>query len=393
MEIFYLYALLTSHGAPLVNAMHAKEDEVATTNPALSWVSQVLPDEVALVCGPRPVCNHFLKGILSGDAQTAFQVNVTPDYRSLSPAEICIKYTLPNFDHALTDFIAQSSPSSGEHTCWDPKYGRYQVWNKFWLQLHSAFQQRVIMPSRVVQAYPPSNNFPLGDCDTVLIDAMGINGKMIVRQGSNLELPSYLSGPLLYIELFCFISSPDDCPELTMWTIERTYMQDQNDIPSDGFPSADIACRYYASGDTITTSQHLHKSRAAQLIAIVLVDVYNNSILVEDYIPIGYSMDGNYYALLRSIAMGIDRGSFDLEPLKWPSKPVGAFTDRMNTKQHQVLLPLAAYMKLMKDMALLALKDGENANDLLAQLDNDHAYLISFLGADNEAHPMFAYFN
>ncbi|KAG1882719.1 hypothetical protein F4604DRAFT_1879390 [Suillus subluteus] len=217
MEIFDLYALLTSRGAPLVNAMHAEEDEVVTINPALSWVSWVLPDEVTSVRGPRPVRNHFLKGILSGDVQTAFQVNITPDYRSLSPAEISIKYTLPNFDHALTDFIARSSLSSGEHTHWDPKYGCYQVWNKFRLQLHSAFQQRVIMPSRVVQAYPPSDDFPLGNCDTVLVDAMGINGKM----SSNLELPSYLSDPLLYIELFRFISSPDDCPELAMWTVER----------------------------------------------------------------------------------------------------------------------------------------------------------------------------
>ncbi|KAG1802450.1 uncharacterized protein BJ212DRAFT_1220211, partial [Suillus subaureus] len=115
------------------------------------------------------VCNHFLKGILSGDAQTTFQVNITPDYKSLSPAEICIKYALPNFDCSLVDFVAQSSLSSGKHTCWDPKYGHYQVWNKFWLQLHSAFQQRIIMPSRVVQAYPPSNDFPLGNCNTVLI--------------------------------------------------------------------------------------------------------------------------------------------------------------------------------------------------------------------------------
>ncbi|KAG1808426.1 uncharacterized protein BJ212DRAFT_1449051 [Suillus subaureus] len=52
MEIFNLYALLTSHGAPLVNAMCAEEDEVATTNPMLSWVSQVLPDEVKSVHGP-----------------------------------------------------------------------------------------------------------------------------------------------------------------------------------------------------------------------------------------------------------------------------------------------------------------------------------------------------
>jgi len=98
--------------------------------------------------------------------------------------------------------------------------------------------------------YPPSNGFPLGNCNTVLVDTMGINGKMsmstscvydvalltfytvsyitqvrlifqpMVQRGSNLELPSYLSNPLLYIQFFCFIFSPDDCPELMMWTVE-----------------------------------------------------------------------------------------------------------------------------------------------------------------------------
>ncbi|KAG1891770.1 uncharacterized protein F5891DRAFT_1197466 [Suillus fuscotomentosus] len=210
MEMFGLYMLLTSRGASLVNAIHAEDEDITTTNPALSWVSRVLPDEVRSIHGPRPVRNHFLKGILSEDALTAFQLNVAPDYKSLSPSEIRRKYAVLDFDRALANFICRSSVSSGEHSRWDPKYGR--------------FQPRVIMPSRVVQAYPPSDDFPLGNCDTVLIDAMGTNGKM----SSNLELPSYLSDPLLYVQFFRFISSPDDRPELAMWTVERTYTQDEN---------------------------------------------------------------------------------------------------------------------------------------------------------------------
>ncbi|KAG2747601.1 hypothetical protein P692DRAFT_20736136, partial [Suillus brevipes Sb2] len=46
---------------------------------------------------------------------------------------------------------------------------------KFRLQLHSVFQQCVIIPSRAVQAYPPNDNFPLDNCDTILVDATGIN--------------------------------------------------------------------------------------------------------------------------------------------------------------------------------------------------------------------------
>ncbi|KAG1862846.1 hypothetical protein C8R48DRAFT_603026 [Suillus tomentosus] len=241
MEMFGLYMLLTSRGASLVNAIYAEDEDVTIANSALSWVSRVLPDEVKSIHGPRPVRNHFLKGILSGDALTAFQLNITPDYKSLSPSDIRMKYALLGFERALAEFICCSPLSSGENSCWDPKYGRFQVWHKFRLQLHLAFQPRVIMPSRVVQAYPPSDDFPFGNCDTVLMETTGIDGKTTsciaqvrlifqptVRRGSNLELPSCLSDPLLYIQFFHFISSPDDCPELVMWTVERTYTQEEN---------------------------------------------------------------------------------------------------------------------------------------------------------------------
>ncbi|KAG1795240.1 uncharacterized protein BJ212DRAFT_1489820 [Suillus subaureus] len=241
MEIFGLYALLTSQGASLVNAIHTEDEDVTITNPALSWVSHILPDEVKSVHGPRPVRNHFLKGILSGDALTAFQLNVTPDYKSLSLAEIHTKYTLPDFDRVLTDFIHHSSLANSKHTHWDPKYGRFQVWNKFQLQLHSAFQPRVIMPGRVVQAYPPSNDFPLGNCNTILIDGPGMDDSIMshvtqvrlifqptIQQGSDVELPACLSNLLLYVQYFCFISCPEDHPELMMWTVEHVYTHDAN---------------------------------------------------------------------------------------------------------------------------------------------------------------------
>ncbi|KAG1784681.1 uncharacterized protein HD556DRAFT_1435370 [Suillus plorans] len=217
MENFDLYMLLTSRGASLVNAIHAEDEDVTIANPALSWS----------IHGPQTVCNHFFKGILSGDALTAFQLNVTLDYKLLSPFDIRTKYALLDFNHVLADFICRSSLASGEQSCLDPESGHFHVWHKFRLQLHSAFQPRIIMPSQVVQAYPPSNNFPLGNCDTVIIDAMGIDGKT-TNYVAQLELPSYLSDPLLYVQFFRFISSPDDRPELAMWTLERTYMQDEN---------------------------------------------------------------------------------------------------------------------------------------------------------------------
>jgi len=41
-----------------------------------------------------------------------------------------------------------------------------------------------------------------------------------------LDLPTCLSTLLLYIQYFHFTTSPDEQPELAMWTVERTYVQD-----------------------------------------------------------------------------------------------------------------------------------------------------------------------
>ncbi|KAG1861774.1 hypothetical protein DFJ58DRAFT_871731 [Suillus subalutaceus] len=146
MELFNLYTLSYSRGTSLVNAIHIEDEE------HFPGFLRVLPDEAHSVHGPRPVWNHFPKGILSEDALTAIPFNFNT---------------------------------------------RFQCSNTL-----------VIMPSRVVQAYPPSDAFPLGNCDTVLINVMGDDGQTI--------------------QFFHCVANPNDCPELAMWTVERTYMIDQH---------------------------------------------------------------------------------------------------------------------------------------------------------------------
>ncbi|KAG1778129.1 hypothetical protein EV702DRAFT_1179099 [Suillus placidus] len=189
MELFNLYALFRSRHLSLVNVI-CTEDEAVTT------------------------------GILSGDALTAFHLTLTPDLQSLSPINIHTTYLLINFDHALSQFIRRFSLSTGEHTRWDNKYGHFCA---------------------VIQTYPPGGGFPLGNCDNVLVNVIDnilysashvAQVRLIfqpkIPRASDLVLPSYLSCPLLYVQYFDFIASPNDRPELTMWTVECSYVEDQH---------------------------------------------------------------------------------------------------------------------------------------------------------------------
>jgi hypothetical protein len=173
MRRFQLYLFLRMHDSPLANAIVKEEQEVTETDPALAWIARVAPDDPNQRCfvGPRPVRNHFLKGILSSTATAAFHITVTPDRAKISVNEVQQLYALPDFGRALSDYIAKAS--GGQFTtAWSNDRGRLKTWNKFRLQLHSVFRSRMIMPSQVVQAAPPSEKFPLGNCDAVITQSV-----------------------------------------------------------------------------------------------------------------------------------------------------------------------------------------------------------------------------
>jgi hypothetical protein len=129
------------------------------------------------------------------------------------------------------------------------------------------------------------------------------------------------------------------------------------------------------------------KSRAAQLIASALAEVYNLHIPVNNYPSSWYEDD---YNVAKTVAMGINRGSFDVENLKWHGRAAGMSKDGTNRIQwFQVVIPaLAAYVNFKK---VELVEVGWKVDKVLAQLDDSRAYVASFLGADNEAHPMFEF--
>ncbi|KAG1807706.1 hypothetical protein EV424DRAFT_1543760 [Suillus variegatus] len=174
MHRFNLYTLLQMHGTPLLNAITTEDDIVAETDPTLAWIARILPDQQYHFHGPHPVRNHFLKGILSAEAKAAFHVTIAPDRKSFTLHDLQDTYSLPDFAAVLTEYI-NKIPRHGPTTSWTCQGGFVQTWNKFRIQLVSTFQSRVVMPSQIVQAYPPSEAFPLGNCDAILIQSSESN--------------------------------------------------------------------------------------------------------------------------------------------------------------------------------------------------------------------------
>ncbi|KAH7904286.1 hypothetical protein BJ138DRAFT_1239251, partial [Hygrophoropsis aurantiaca] len=233
MRLFDLFALLLSEGVALTNAIAAEDEEVECTDPTLAWIARAIPEQQQRFTGPRPVRNHFLKGILSDDAKAAFHVTVAPDEKGVSIATIESIYNIPDIGRELNQYILRCAEGTHDDSLWSHEHGRFNTWHKFRLQLHSSFRAHVIMPSQVIQAVPPSDSRAGGICDAVIVDS---DSKVLTHVAqvraifqpkvrSDEQLPSYLSQPLLYVQYFNWVARPEDNPSVGMWMVERAYRQ------------------------------------------------------------------------------------------------------------------------------------------------------------------------
>ncbi|KAG1868244.1 hypothetical protein DFJ58DRAFT_714217 [Suillus subalutaceus] len=195
IRLFDLYTLLSSSTStpdqdPLINAVIIEDEEIASTetDPTLAWVSNVNPAAQLRLQGPRPVRNHFLKGIISDNARIAFNVTMKADRSRLDASQLQSLYNLPDFAHALHLYATCNG-------CTLPDHVSFNTWLKFRIQLHSAFHTCRIMPSQQIHAEPPSSNFPGGNCDAMV---------------------------LVYIQHFDFVV-PGPEPSTGMWMVRRSY--------------------------------------------------------------------------------------------------------------------------------------------------------------------------
>jgi len=178
MHLFNLYSLMRSHDVSMINTVTDLEQSYVTyVDPALSWVQEVLPGEQICLIGPHPICNHFLKGILHKDSQATFNLTVKPDSSHLTIQQLLLMYKLREFPSLYALYIHRSvltlpDITQSQFTSWNAL--SFSAWRKFRLQLLSVFNNCTVMPSHLIQAYPPSKNFPYGYTDAVLLNSQSL---------------------------------------------------------------------------------------------------------------------------------------------------------------------------------------------------------------------------
>ncbi|KAG0696528.1 hypothetical protein DFH29DRAFT_812892 [Suillus ampliporus] len=229
IRLFDLYTLLSSSVSmpgqgPLMNAVIMEDKEITSTetDPTFTWVSNANPAAQLRLQALRPVCNHFLKGILSDNAWIAFNVTVKADCNRLDASQLQSSYDITDFSHALHLYVTRNGYTlSGQLL--------FNTWLKFHIQLFSAFHTCRIMPSHLPVIFLEGTAMPyyLTRGSMVITDASYVAQVRAIFQptlprGSCAQLPERLSQVLVYIQHFDFVV-PGPEPSTGMWMVRRSY--------------------------------------------------------------------------------------------------------------------------------------------------------------------------
>ncbi|KIK75647.1 hypothetical protein PAXRUDRAFT_172149 [Paxillus rubicundulus Ve08.2h10] len=196
---------------------------------------------------PCPICNHFLKGIISNNSHTALHVTMKPNLSSMTIDTIQQQYHLLDFTNTFYNYLCQHTNKADLNKAFQMPL---KTWLKFHMQLLSVHNGRTVMPSQVVQAYPPCEKIPCGNCDTVLLNTveqpLQLNGVsssvsdimlhshfcLLVASVAQVQvvfqpkicapaiLPPWLSVPLLYVKVFQLVHHDSD---MGMWIIDQQF--------------------------------------------------------------------------------------------------------------------------------------------------------------------------
>ncbi|KAI6141740.1 hypothetical protein BKA82DRAFT_3985955, partial [Pisolithus tinctorius] len=169
-----------------------------------------------------PICNHFLKGIVSDDAHAALHVNVVPMYKTKTFAWVHETYLLPYFEHHVHTYLSSLAISIDNSTVF-----LFNFWHTFCLQLLSCFKICKVLLSQQVQAFPPSEKYPHGYSDIVMVHMdspvpciVQVHAVFKFSRKASIQDPHF-DTPLLYIELFDIVEFLEEI--LRMYRLRHRY--------------------------------------------------------------------------------------------------------------------------------------------------------------------------
>ncbi|KAG1848559.1 hypothetical protein DFJ58DRAFT_842935 [Suillus subalutaceus] len=214
MRQFDLYLLLRQHNHALVNAVVDEDEE--------------LPPGPYGIISPR--------ASYPTAPMQRLPVTRSPDGSNLSWPDVMRTYGLPDLRHKVTEYIQRYADDV--EGCFR-MFSTIKIWSKFRIQLHLTFRPSIIMPSQAVQAEPPSDTFPSGNCDAIFLDTdQGANNpgcklfpllKFALYSSwphPGAQLRSFLTScctPFSMSNLFSIVKTPEDLEDTRLWKLERVY--------------------------------------------------------------------------------------------------------------------------------------------------------------------------
>ncbi|KIM53499.1 hypothetical protein SCLCIDRAFT_31845 [Scleroderma citrinum Foug A] len=244
IRLFNLYAVLRqAESSALENLVNAEHDEVMVIDPTLQFIQHIVPKKETTFRGPRPFRNHFNnpKSFISTLGDVALHVTVQPDHKALSVAAMQALYHLPDLSTLISCYVGDAS--RGNSIRWDAQGLSAVAWNKFRIQTHSSFHSCFVNKSQVVQAHPPSDEYPLGYCDAVLLHQPGdvyvvAQVRAIFKLKAMSLLEDIIATPLCYVRLFHILPLSAGRPSVELHQVER--VDPSTGIATDIIPLTDV---------------------------------------------------------------------------------------------------------------------------------------------------------
>ena len=114
------------------------------------------------------------------NTHTAFHLNRHPNFKQMMVEDAATKFGLPDLRPALVDFMYRYAPEiSDSYTIGGRRraaasdsleFSKIEVWSSVRIQTKAFYEVDGAMPSQLVNACPPCNDWPLGRYDNVIVN-------------------------------------------------------------------------------------------------------------------------------------------------------------------------------------------------------------------------------